>query len=195
MCIRDSPYTAKRKQQLSWIFGGTMILEMPLLLIQAARGVRSHYNMTTSFDSLIFGAMGLLIFLNSLGLIWMILTAFTKRFNTSLAMQRAVQFAWIGMLVSMLAGQLMIAASQHAVGVPDGGAGIPITNWSAEGGDWRAVHFLGMHGIQLLPLLSYFLQDRMKEVALNLLIWGSGLLYLLLIGFIFIRTYRGIPLL
>ena len=149
------PYTEKRKQQLSWLFGGTMFLETPLIFVQAFRGVRSHFNITTPLDGLIFGAMGILILLNSLGLIWMIITAFTKRFETSLAMQRAIQFAWLGMLVSMLAGQLMITASQHAVGVPDGGAGIPITNWSAEGGDWRAVHFFGMHGIQLLPCLLY----------------------------------------
>jgi len=188
------PYTKKRKQQLAWIFGGTMILEMPLLLIQVIRGVPSHFNISTPFNGFVFGAMGILIFLNSLGLIWMMITAFTKRLETSQPMQRAVQFAWVGMLISMAAGQLMISAMQHSVGVADGGVGIPITNWSAEGGDWRAVHFLGMHGIQLLPLMVYFLQDRIKSVALNRLVWISGVFYLLLIVFIFMRTQRGVPL-
>lgn len=193
--LRIYPYTTDRKKQLAWVFGGSMILEMPLLLVQVIRGVPSHFNTDTPFDSLIFGGMGILILINSLGLIWMIGTAFTKRLDASIVMQRAVQFAWVGMLISMLAGQLMISASKHSVGVADGGAGIPITNWSAEGGDWRAVHFLGMHGIQVLPLLIYFLQDRMKAVSLNRFIWGTGLLYLSLLAFLFVRTSNGIPLL
>jgi len=109
-------------------------------------------------------------------------------------MQRGIQFGWLGMIISIMAGQIMIANMGHAVGVPDGGAGMPVTHWSTEGGDWRAVHFLGMHGIQVLPLLAYFLGKNNWKNS-QLIIWGAGIIYLAFIGFIFLRTQAGIPFL
>jgi len=188
------PYSFKVKQRISRLIGWVLILEVPLVMIQAFRGVRSHFNATTPFDGIIFGLMGLLIFINTLVLFYMMWTSFTKNFNSSKLMQRAVQFGWLGMVVSIIAGQLMIAANAHSVGVPDGGAGIPVTHWSTEGGDWRAVHFLGMHGIQILPLLAYFLNKWNVENS-RILVWIIGLLYLTFIGYIFVRTQAGIPFL
>jgi len=188
------PYSFKIKQRISRIIGWVLILEVPLVMIQAGRGVRSHFNFSTPFDGVIFSGMGILIFINTLVLFYMIWTSFTANFNSSKLMQRAVQFGWIGMFISIVAGQLMIMANGHSVGVADGGAGIPVTHWSTEGGDWRAVHFLGMHGIQVLPLLAYFL-DKQDFKNSQLIIWTTGLIYIGFIGYIFVRTQAGIPFL
>ena len=188
------PYSFKIKQRLSRLIGWVFILEVPLVMIQAGRGVRSHFNFSTPFDSIIFGLMGILIFVNTVVLFYMMYTAFFKKLNADTLMQRAIQFGWIGMIISIAAGQLMISANAHAVGVPDGGAGIPVTHWSTEGGDWRAVHFLGMHGIQILPLLAYFL-TKWNWKNSRFIIWITGLVYLGFIGYIFLRTQACLPFL
>jgi len=161
-------------------------------MVQAGRGVQSHFNMSTVLDGMIFGWMGILILINTLVLFFMMFTAFFKKLDSTLLMQRAIQFGWLGMIVSIVAGQMMIANMGHSVGVPDGGAGMPVTHWSTEGGDWRAVHFLGMHGIQVLPLLAYFLGKYQWKNS-QLIIWGVGIIYLVFIGYIFMRTQEGIP--
>lgn len=192
------PYGDTTKKWISRIIGWSLSLEIPLVMLQAARGVRSHFNTETSFDGAIFAAMGILIAINSLVLFFLIGTAFLKKLNTSLLMQRAIQFGWLGMIISMIAGQLMVSSLAHSVGVPDGGEGMPITHWSTEGGDWRVVHFLGMHGIQLLPLLAYFL-GKSKFVTSGTIkhsvIWVIGLMYLVYIGYIFVKTQAGLPFL
>ena len=192
LLLKTYPYSFKLKQWLSRIIGWALILEIPLVMLQAGRGVRSHFNTSTAFDGIVFGWMGILILLNMLVLFLMMFTAFFKKLDTTIVMQRAIQFGWLGMIISIIAGQIMIGNLGHSVGVADGGAGMPVTHWSTEGGDWRAVHFLGMHGIQVLPLIAYFLEKKNWKNA-QLSIWATGTIYLVFIGYIFIRTQAGIP--
>ena len=81
------PYSFKIKQRISRIIGWVLILEVPLVMIQAGRGVRSHFNQETPLDGIIFGLMGLLIFINTLVLFYMMYTAFLKKLDTSILLQ------------------------------------------------------------------------------------------------------------
>jgi hypothetical protein len=99
-------------------------------------------------------------------------------------------------LVSRFFRQL-IGQMAHNVGVADGGAGLPLVNWSTVGGDLRVAHFFGLHGIQLIPLFAVWvsnkwnISNRIQVLAVTIF----GLLYMAWIGFTFYQASLGIPLL
>jgi hypothetical protein len=55
------------------------------------------------------------------------------------------------------ANRPMKIIGSHSVGVPDGGPGMAVTGWSTTGGDLRVPHFIGIHGLQLVPLFAVVL--------------------------------------
>jgi hypothetical protein len=145
------------KALVSWVIAGTLVYESLCIFVQAARGVGSHFNTATWFDSLIFFSMGVMILINMLaasGGAW-------HCWLTTPTIGLKPAYLWgirLGMMIFVLAGLeggLMAARGQHAVGVPDGGPSLQILNWSTEGGDLRVAHFVGMHALQALPLLGY----------------------------------------
>lgn len=87
----------------------------------------------------------------------------------------------------------------HAVGVPDGGPGLPLVNWSTTGGDLRIGHFIGMHGLQALPLLAaglaLFASSRWSERIRLQLVVLAGLGYTGLTVLVTWQALRGEPLL
>ncbi len=66
-------------------------------------------------------------------------------------------------------------------GSVDGGPGLPFLGWSTVAGDLRVAHFIGLHGLQLLPLVAFAVTRRMRrwhpgsQVALVVI---AGLAYL-----------------
>lgn len=182
---------------ISWGVFLTLGIELALITMQVLRNTTSHFNLATPFDEAVFSTMGSLI----AGL-W-VLTAIVA-FLLSRRRFSEVPIVW-GVRLGLVAGLLgmavaflmtlqtpeqgaMIASAgssaivgAHAVGVPDGGAGLPVVGWSTEGGDLRVAHFVGLHGLQILPLLGLALvrigpawlpmRDRSRLVGVAAAFW------------------------
>lgn len=145
---------------LRWTFIVTMLGEGVLIAMQSARGVTSHFNDTTPFDAMVFSTMGALIALNTVAAFGLLLLFVRSPVPMPRAVLSGIRWGLVLFLLASAVGGLMVSAGSHAVGVPDGGPGLPVVNWSTEGGDLRIAHFAGLHALQGLPILGWFLSRR-----------------------------------
>ena len=159
----------------TWVVVGALAFELVYITGQAARGQRSHFNVGSPFHAAMFSAMGGVIVAMTL---W---TAYVGLlFCRAPLPGLPPAYAWairlgIGLFVVFaLEGGLMGARLAHTVGGPDGGPGLPVLNWSTRHGDLRVAHFVGMHALQVLPLLAWYGRASVRGTGLVALLY-SGL--------------------
>jgi hypothetical protein len=102
-------------------------------------------------------------------------------------------------LAALQAGAPLTVVGAHSRGVADGGPGLPLVGWSTTGGDLRVGHFVGLHAMQVLPLLAFLLTRpaalrRFSTRQRTLLVWTAGLGYLVLTLLTTWQALRGQPL-
>jgi hypothetical protein len=138
-------------------------LEMIMIIIQAARGKKSHFNSDTPLDIVIYGLMGLIIAMVTVALIILFVHIVRNKLDLpahyALALRLSLGISIIGAII----GGYMSSQTKHTVNGDDGGAGIFILNWSTLVGDWRVAHFFGLHALQAIPLLTLILAHNLHN--------------------------------
>ena len=181
-----------------WISNGiaiTMVVEIVCICFQSYRGVASHYNISSSLNGSIFALMGFSILANT-ALMILVLGLYFRQ-----PPRRAAAYTWgirTGILIfvaSGFIGNAMIQQMSHTVGGDDGGPGLPLVNWSATAGDLRIAHALGLHALQLLPLIGFILsRSTLSESYQKAGIWIGSLLYAALTLGLYMQALAGRPL-
>lgn len=157
------------------------VIEFACIALQAGRGVPSHFNLSTAFDRLVFTIMGLGTAGLMLGFLLMI-GGLLRRPGNAFAAACAVAgiaFAILGGLVGVImvmpdasqaallkAGQKLSMVGSHAVGEPSQ-MKVPFFGWDRIVGDWRVPHFIGLHGMQVFPLLAWLHSSRHGKASLR----------------------------
>jgi hypothetical protein len=176
-----------------WTIASAMVIEIVMIVLQAARGTTSHFNVRSPFDGIVFGIMGIAIVFNTLAMV--LFLAIIRRDTPP---QRA-GYLWgirLGVAMLLLAsfeGALIIGNNAHSYPGPDGGPGLPFVNWSTDKGDLRIAHFFGIHAMQALPLLGFML-DRARVAAARNVVLAVGILWLALTGGLLLMAINGRPL-
>ena len=157
-----------------------MAVEMIAIGFQAARGVPSHFNVTSAFNGYIFTVMGIFIGINTLANFITLLLFF----NRKIQIPRTTQIAWLfGLLLLFLgsiSGGLMVAYLAHTMGAPDGGPGLPFVNWSTQASDIRVAHFFTLHGLQFIPLVWWLIAVRFQLTQKTWAVVSLSVIYLLM---------------
>ena len=177
------------------------VAEVAVIALQAWRGTTSHFNFSTPLDAAIFSFMGSAILIQTVLSVLVAVALWRQTFQDA-ALGWALRIGMVITIAGASTGGLMtrpteaqlaqLAATHrmpivgaHTVGAPDGGPGLPGTGWSLEHGDLRVPHFLGLHALQVLPLLAWVLWRRRvqddRRARLLVVAGGSyaGLFFLL----------------
>lgn len=171
----------------------SMVVEMLCILVQAARGTTSHFNEATPFDGLVFGLMGVFILLNTVLIIWAVYLVWRHRPHGPAGYVWGVRLGLLLFLIGSVLGGMMIHLNQHTVGAPDGGPGLPGLGWSTRAGDLRIAHFLGLHALQIVPLLGWVFSRKLPKRA-TLLTWLGASVYAGLVALLFAQAMQAKPL-
>jgi NO-binding membrane sensor protein with MHYT domain len=82
----------------------------------------------------------------------------------------SIRFAIILFVIFSFEGFAMGSRLSHSVGALNDNSNWFIVGWSKTVGDLRVSHFIGMHALQVLPFLSYYVLKNTKwTIALSIL--------------------------
>ena len=189
-----------KRALVRWTVAVAMLIEIALIIMQAARGTTSHFNASTAFDLAVFNMMGITITVSTIA---MMLFLWILRRDTPTNRAGYLWGVRLGVALFVLAswqGFTMVANNGHAVPGPDGGRGLPLVNWSIEMGDLRSVHFFGMHAMQVLPLLGFLLDRTIGGDQPNALVptarhvvMAAGILWFVVMGGLLTIALLGRP--
>ena len=142
----------------------SLAVELVLIAVMAALGTTSHFNVSTPTAIVIWSLMATFISIVLFATLFLSITTLLQKqqeFNLKLTLVLGSLNTAIGMGLAYLmtrptATQLANyqgIAGAHAVGVSDGGPGLPFLGWSTVAGDLRVGHFFGLHSIQVAAIL------------------------------------------
>jgi len=177
------PEWPRVRRVVGWTTAVALVLEIALISLQAFRGTASHFNVGTVFDGVVFAVMGIAIVIQTLATIAVAVALWRHRFTDRalgwalrLGMTLTIVGAMTGgmmtrptttQLDAARAGERLTVVGAHTVGGPDGGPGLPVVGWSTQHGDIRVAHFLGLHALQVLPIVALLLARRRLNDAIR----------------------------
>jgi hypothetical protein len=202
------PAWTKTRRSVSWTSAAVFVLELIIIDLQAWRGTTSHFNVSTRLDTALFTTMGIAIVVQTLTSVAVAVALWRERFADR-ALGWALRFGLTVTIVGAFTGGLMTrptaaqlaegraterltVAGAHTVGAPDGGPGLPGTGWSREHGDLRVPHFIGLHALQVLPLVALGLRRRVSAEAAHVrLTFVAAASYLGLFAILLVQALGG----
>ena len=182
-----------------FIIAVSLAVEIVIILAMASIGETSHFNVSTPTAIAIWSIMATfisIVLFSTIFISLMIMFQKQQEFNLKLALALGSINTAVGMGLAYLmtwptAAQLANyqgIAGAHAVGVSDGGPGLPFLGWSTVAGDLRVGHFFGLHSIQVAAILLALslllpIAFRMPLIVVGNLTW---------LGFVGLVTWQSL---
>ncbi len=172
----------------SWLIIIMLGFEILYIGLQAGRGQLSHFNQSSALYSSLYMLMAFAATVVSFVTLYIGLRFFQVDLpHLPDHYVWAIRLSLILFFIFSLEGFVMGSNLSHTIGAADGGAGLPFLNWSRQFGDPRVAHFIGMHAIQVLPLLAYYV---LKDVKLTFVV---SALYACVAVYVLVQALQGRP--
>jgi len=175
--------------RMSWIIVVLLGLEMVYIVVQAGRGLQSHFNLSTPIYRLLYVGMAAAASGISLLTFYTTILFFKSEFpELDPAYLWAIRLGMLLFVIFSFEGFVMGSRLSHTIGGPDGGPSLKFLGWSVLHGDPRIPHFIGMHAMQILPLAAHFVLKDVRWIA------GLAAVYTLLAVYTLVLALSGKPL-
>lgn len=173
-------------------FNWTVIIllgfEIFYIAFQASKGQLSHYNLSTPVYVALYSMMAFAATLVTLYTAYIGVLFFTNSFpELPNYYVWAIRLSIILFVVFSFEGFAMGSKLNHSVGALNDNSNLFIIGWSKTVGDLRVSHFIGMHALQVLPILSYYVLKNTK------LTFGLSIIYGMLAIMTLIQALKGRP--
>jgi hypothetical protein len=190
------------------------MIELIIIFLQAYRGKMSHFNNQTFEDFILFQIMAITIVC-----VWLGFGVYAwKLFKASEYMDNMIfKGIQVGAVITFLTmpfaftmpqpsktqiqeiiknkSQIGLVVGSHTVDEKDPSQTYPLTGWAKTGGDLRIAHFLGLHALQILPILAFLLNGLNFTISNKKRILSTiGFLYLLLVVVVLVQALKGVPI-
>jgi hypothetical protein len=162
-----------------------MLYENGVIVVQALRGTRSHFNQLTIVDGILYAVMGIMIVWVTIAtLVITIRFIIQKTYSIPQPFVVAIQIALIVFVIFSFFGGYMSKINTHTVGGEMGGSGLPFFNWSNLLGDLRVAHFFGIHALQLIPFFGFAISKQVSDTKkATLYVWLFSIVYIYFVCF------------
>ena len=115
---------------------------------------------------------------------------FTQATTLSGAYLAGIRWGAVLFVIGSVVGGVMSGLNRHTIGIADGGPGLPLVNFSTVAGDLRIAHFVGLHALQVLPLIGWLMARTAKVRAVR----AAGVLYAAAFVFVLAQAFLAKPL-
>lgn len=160
-------------QAFNWSVIVLLGFEIVYIAIMAGRGDISHYNVSTPFYSAMFSLMALAATLVTIYTAYVGLLFFINDFpNLPNYYLWGIRLGILIFVIFAFQGFLMGANMGHSVGLENDNSNLFIVGWSKTAGDLRVAHFIGMHALQVLPFLAFYLLKNTKITIIAAILYG-----------------------
>lgn len=161
-------------QAFNWTVVILLGLEIFYIALMAGQGKLSHYNISSSTTAFLYSMMGLAASLVTLYTAYVGILFFTNDFpNLPNHYLWAIRLGIIIFVIFSFEGGLMGSRMNHSVGMVNDNSNLFILGWSKLVGDLRVAHFVGMHALQVLPILSFYLLRDTKLTVVFAVLYGA----------------------
>ena len=165
----------------SWTTIILLGFELFYITFQAARGQLSHYNVSSSLYTSLTALMAIAAIAATLYTGYIGILFCTGEFPELPGYYLwAIRISIFLFVIFAFEGAIMGGNGSHSVGGSGDGDGLPLLNWSRKYGDLRIAHFVGMHALQVLPLMAYYLIKDIKLIIVLGLVYGALALFCLI---------------
>jgi hypothetical protein len=174
---------------LNWSVILLLGFEIVYIAIMAGKGEISHYNTSSPLYASLFSMMALAATLVTLYTAFVGFQFFTQSFPQLPPYYLwAIRLSILIFVVFSFEGFAMGSRLSHTVGAVNDNSNLWVLGWSKTVGDLRVSHFIGMHALQVLPVLSYYLIKNTKGTVIVALLYG------ILAVFTLVQALQGKPI-